>query len=233
MGGFGSGRWHRAHTKGLTSTCDRLDVLALYRAGHLAPGGDCDRLGGVLLAGFTEDGTLDRSDLYLVPIEWTACRYGGRRPWFRCPGVACDARVRILYRPWRSRYFACRHCYGLVYASQHADAFGRARERGMKIRRRLGGQHIIDPFPDRPRHMHWETYLRLWQRAERAELEALAHMGAGIDKMQAAVMRSPVGPADRPRRKMTRRAQRPVSKNGRPTGARNAEFGAERRGAAS
>ena len=36
-----------------------------------------------------------------VPILWTACHLGGRRPWFRCPvysnGQYCGRRVAVLY----------------------------------------------------------------------------------------------------------------------------------------
>jgi hypothetical protein len=49
------------------------------------------------------------------PIEWTACNFGGGRPWFRCSaasnGVFCGRRVAKLYL--LSSIFACRNCYGL------------------------------------------------------------------------------------------------------------------------
>src|SRR5215211_7505330 len=50
-----------------------------------------------------------------VPLTWTACNFGGERPWFMCPGAGCDQRVAVLYGP--GRYFLCRHCYDLVYES--------------------------------------------------------------------------------------------------------------------
>ena len=44
-----------------------------------------------------------------VPINWTACIFGGCRPWFRCPGVlkgvVCNRRVAKLYI---RGYFVCR-----------------------------------------------------------------------------------------------------------------------------
>src|SRR5258707_8196369 len=43
-----------------------------------------------------------------VALEWTACRYGGRRPWFLCP--ACRLRCAVLYLRGRT---ACRTCHGL------------------------------------------------------------------------------------------------------------------------
>jgi hypothetical protein len=57
-----------------------------------------------------------------VVITWTACHFGGRRPWFICPGHSggryCGQRVAVLYDGGES--FACRRCYGLAYASAPA-----------------------------------------------------------------------------------------------------------------
>jgi hypothetical protein len=51
-----------------------------------------------------------------VPIVWTMCHLGGRRPWFRCTaqsgGRYCGCRVAILYGA--GEVFACRRCYGLA-----------------------------------------------------------------------------------------------------------------------
>ena len=62
-----------------------------------------------------------------VPITWTACRLGGHRPWFVCPGFSdgqyCGRRVALLYGT--GDLFACRHCYGLTYASQRESLYPR------------------------------------------------------------------------------------------------------------
>jgi hypothetical protein len=54
-----------------------------------------------------------------VRIVRVACRFGGARPYFICPGVvngiACGRRVAKLHGP--GHYFLCRHCYCLAYAS--------------------------------------------------------------------------------------------------------------------
>src|SRR6266581_6623083 len=36
-----------------------------------------------------------------ITLLWTPCRYGGRRPWFRCPGITrpCGRRVGVPPRP--------------------------------------------------------------------------------------------------------------------------------------
>ena len=102
-----------------------------------------------------------------VPILWTACHLGGRRPWFRCPvysnGQYCGRRVAVLYAA--GDLFACRHCYGLGYASQQESPQSRSIRRSRKIRMRLGGSpDLLQPFPKRPRAMHQRTYIRLQAR---------------------------------------------------------------------
>jgi hypothetical protein len=51
-----------------------------------------------------------------VPITWTECHFGGRRPWFRCTvyarGRYCGRRVATIYHA--GDVFACRRCCGLV-----------------------------------------------------------------------------------------------------------------------
>src|SRR5262249_51686677 len=45
-----------------------------------------------------------------IPVVWTTCNFGGRRPWFLCTshsdGEYCGRRVAILYRA--GDVFACR-----------------------------------------------------------------------------------------------------------------------------
>jgi hypothetical protein len=111
-----------------------------------------------------------------VPITWTACHLGGGRPWFVCSvysdGRYCGRRVAVLYGA--GELFACRCCYDLAYASQQENPSLRSISRARKIRMRLGGSpNLFDPFPDKPRRMHWRTYLRLRARGEAADLLAM------------------------------------------------------------
>jgi hypothetical protein len=99
-----------------------------------------------------------------VPITWTPCSLGGRRPWFRCDayyrGRYCGRRVALLYSGGGP--FACRHCRRLAYASQNETPTLRAINRVRKIRMRLGGGFsFAEPFPEKPPRMHWRTYLRM------------------------------------------------------------------------
>ncbi len=72
-----------------------------------------------------------------VHIVRVPCRFGGNGPYFRCPGVvnglACGRRVAKLYGA--GRYFLCRHCYRLAYASQSEGAWDRALRRANKIKK--------------------------------------------------------------------------------------------------
>src|SRR5215203_3157 len=93
-----------------------------------------------------------------VPIVWTQCRLGGRRPWFRCN--PCGRRVALLYSG--GELFACRHCYGLAYESQQQPARLRQIRKKQKIRVRLGGTpNLLQPFPEKPKGMHWSSYRRI------------------------------------------------------------------------
>jgi hypothetical protein len=107
-----------------------------------------------------------------VPITWTACHLGGRRPWFvcsvSCNGRYCGRRAGVLYGA--GELFACRRCYGLAYESQQEVQRHRRISQAQKIRMRLGGSpNLCEPFPEKPKRMHWRTYLRLRARAEAAQ----------------------------------------------------------------
>lgn len=104
----------------------------------------------------------------LVPLAWSDCHLGGRRPWFICPTPECRRRVAILYG---NGVFACRRCHDLAYESQREAPDDRALRRANNIRRRLGwrvgtlnppGFHV-DPawVCYKPKGMHQSTYRRL------------------------------------------------------------------------
>jgi hypothetical protein len=108
-----------------------------------------------------------------VRIVRVPCRFGGARPYFICPGggTECGRRIAKLYLS--GRYFLCRHCDDLPYASQSEAAPDRAFRRASKIRARLGGQPgILSPFPDRPKGMWQRTYARLRHSTLEAEMLA-------------------------------------------------------------
>ena len=125
-----------------------------------------------------------------VPITWTACHLGGRRPWFVCSvyssGRYCGRRVAVLYGA--GELFACRRCYGLAYASQHEASHHRGLRRAQNLRMRLGGSpNMLEPFPDKPKGMHWRTYDRLLHAHDVAEARSNMGLMQYIDRLQGRV----------------------------------------------
>lgn len=190
MGGYGSGR-RTGRIK--VESCRSLDVNRLHREGCLRAGWaglmqwmrDGEQVAGIGLR--AEHDCLNFSYRFRiydgdwedvaesVRIVRAPCRFGGTRPYFICPGVrngsVCGRRVEKLYRP--GRYFLCRHCYRLAYASQSEDFGDRAQRRADKIRRRLGGEPGWDAlFPQKPRGMWRRTYEQLQERAFNDEMIA-------------------------------------------------------------
>jgi hypothetical protein len=106
-----------------------------------------------------------------VPLVWTRCHLGGRRPWFLC---ACGRRAAKLYQ-YGAPVFACRQCCGLAYRSQQEIPRHRAISRAQKLRMRLGGSaNLLEPFPKKPRGMYRRTYYRLSARAMAAQERSIA-----------------------------------------------------------
>lgn len=194
MGGSGSGSYYRYSSKETTGGLRCLDINWLNRKGYLAQGrrssvhwwrgnehvGSIDiyaEEASLLLEYKTCFGDGDwESVTERVFLSWTYCNYGGRRPWFVCPGVRngipCRRRVAKLFL--LGKYFLCRHCYDLVYESQRESKLHRSLNIEQNIRMRLGGSgSLADPFPSKPKGMHWNTYLRLRNKAEYAELRYL------------------------------------------------------------
>ena len=206
MGGIGSGNWYRFDKKITTGECHSLDVRYLHREGLLMSGRwftlrwlRGDRETGSIRGAVEGNVRAERVILLYrhrngpggewedvgepVPLSWTACNLGGERPWFICPGAGCGRRVAILYGP--GKYFLCRHCYDLVYQSQRDNAMYRALHRAQDIRRQLGGSaNMTEPFPEKPKGMHHETYMRLWWEHHEAEMEQLLGMREWLDKLE-------------------------------------------------
>jgi hypothetical protein len=179
---------HRFGTKTTTSCYRSLDIRRLHRAGILKPNAfamwqwsrDGQVTASIQVRSERNRVWLDyrhrradepwEAENYAVAVEWTPCHYGGSRPWFRCPALGCGRRAAILYG---GEIFACRRCYGLVYDSQNDTRHGRALSRAQAIRVKLGGSpSLFEPFPAKPKGMHWRTYHGLLLRAEQAQNES-------------------------------------------------------------
>jgi hypothetical protein len=116
-----------------------------------------------------------------VFLEHTPCNFGGYRVWFLCPG----RRVSKLYG--LGRYFLCRHCHNLAYASQNEDKVARLNRKMRKLRPKVGGDgdDVISPFPDKPKGMHWETFLRLEQKDFEADRDKMRIISKQITCLEA------------------------------------------------
>ena len=210
MGGLGSGNWYRFGKKTTVEECRSLDVRRLHgegllelgyrfswswsRAGRQIASIGCVVLGEhraervILLFRHRSGPSAEWEDVQeLVELDWTPCNFGNERPWFLCPGlvngVRCGRRVAVLYCP--GRYFLCRHCYDLAYESQRENEMHRALRRAQAIRERLGGSaNMTEPFPEKPKGMHWRTYERLFWEHHEAEMEQLAGMREWLDKLE-------------------------------------------------
>ncbi|AUN30297.1 hypothetical protein [Niveispirillum cyanobacteriorum] len=204
MGGFGSGGHNRV--AGTVEGSRTLDVMKLHRAGSLRPG-----YWGTWQWSY-QDGTTatiqqraNESEIVLiykyrpgfgdwepveqrVPIDWTACRYGGSRPWFRCVcfsgGQYCGKRVAKLYGA--GKLFACRHCYRLGYQSQLEREHLLPLHTANKLRKKLGGDPgMASPIPKKPKGMHWRTYNAAVERILTLEIEAEGELEEVILRMEA------------------------------------------------
>ncbi len=116
---------------------------------------------GILLIYKTRSGEGDwRSVRDLIPFTWTNTNFGGRRQWFVCPG--CRKPCRLIYG---GSLFRCRKCHGLKYESQYEPSYSRACTQRHELRKRLGQVGSLDdPFPPKPKGMHWSTYEQLEAR---------------------------------------------------------------------
>ena len=210
MGGVGSGGW-QGPRKGLVEDHLDLDVLELHRERRLEPGEWCyrtwrrgDRALLTVMIQALDDGVelsypprtradkgrIFRQTRYDVPLEWTACNFGGERPWFVCPGevdgVACGGRAAKLY--YRDGLFLCRLCQDLSYASQGRVLRTSPLRKAQAIRLRAGGSlDIRDPFPPRPKGMQRATHARLHGEYLAALEEHLGVTGAYLGRVDGTI----------------------------------------------
>jgi hypothetical protein len=210
LGGPGSGSWYRFGKKTTVEGCHSLDVRRLYREGLLKPGyrfswswsragRQTASIAGVVLGSSRPERVVllfrhrsgpdaEWEDAQQpVALEWTPCNFGGERPWFICSGVLngvrCGRRVAVLHG--LGKWFLCRHCYDLSYESQREDKIQQALRRAQNIRQRLGGSaNMMEPFTEKPKGMHHDTYMRLFWEHHEAEMGQMVGMREWLDKLQ-------------------------------------------------
>lgn len=101
-----------------------------------------------------------------IYLEWTECHFGGERPWFVCQ--KCGERKGVLFDDVR---FHCRKCLDLTYQSSNISdpekkAMHKLRKIGQKLmpdkeldyRTPIKFDQIVPTTPEKPDHMHQDTY---------------------------------------------------------------------------
>jgi hypothetical protein len=181
----------------------RLDVRWMKREGLLTPGRistvretHYGRPRGVVTVAASDDGvwlTIHGRRQWLGITE-TPVHLGGSRPWFRC---GCGNRAALVYgspQPGGSR-FACRECKRLAYPSQREDPRHRPITMASRIRQQLGGSaSLAQPFPPKPKGMHWTTYERRRARAVAYERRSLSGMREALAQLQKRIGRRDFSP---------------------------------------
>lgn len=183
MGGFGSGNRMQSRSRPLCEQMRRIDVRYMQNTRLLMAGthgtlrwrwGD-EPSGSVqykmhesameLIYRFRRDDEDWQDARERITLEKRPQPFGGERTYFLCP--RCNRRCMVLYGGLR---FLCRKCHGAGYMSQSEDAIDRLRRKAEKLRTRLGDSQGIDwPLPDKPKGMHWRTYLAARQAILMAE----------------------------------------------------------------
>jgi hypothetical protein len=60
-----------------------------------------------------------------------------------------------------------------------------ALHRAQSVRERLGrSANMMEPFPEKPKGMHWKTYERLWWEHHEAEMEQLIGMREWLARLE-------------------------------------------------
>lgn len=189
-------------TKRLTSQMDALDIRTVKRRGRLSPGESCiwtwTRSSGVQsrISMYAHDDAVTLSyrtkshdedewkDIsYRVKVARTPCNYGGSRDWWICPG--CGKRVAILFGGGR---YLCRHCHGLTYRSTRIQPGSAHYARANKVRERLGwGGGVASPMGEKPKGMHWATYLHHLTMLNKHGMAAMETTDNLVDRVTASL----------------------------------------------
>ena len=129
-----------------------------------------------------------------IPVIHLRCRFGGSRAYFICPGPGnrTDCGQRVAKLQLSGRYFLCRQCNQLPYASQYEQPWQRALRRANKLKQRLGiGVGIAEPFPEKPKGMWVRTYGCLLNEILQAEMLANEAQANRFQRLLAQVVDDP------------------------------------------
>ena len=182
MGGSGSGTWYRWNKKAYAEDVNRIDIRSMKKQNILFSGSAGSMswsYNGTETSSISYSISIDKMVLNYrhrqkggdweivtdsIALDEVACHYGGARKWLLCP--SCDVRTGVLYNV--GKYFRCRKCTGISYASQSEGSLDRKVRKTRKVRRKLdiGSENwspdcLGDPIYMKPKGMHWQTFGRL------------------------------------------------------------------------
>jgi hypothetical protein len=106
---------------------------------------------------------------------------GSARRWLSCP--SCGRACRVVYA---KAGFRCRRCIGNgTYKSQSESKRWRQVTQAQKLHKRYGGSgNITEPFPRKPRAMHWRKYRKLEARFLACQCQAAAGLAAAVANLK-------------------------------------------------
>ena len=148
-----------------SSNVEAWSIFELRRDGALAPG--FEHVDGYVLNGERTWFSMKVLDQFIemmidgvdtrVEIERAACRFGGDRPWWRCP--KCGSRRGVIYRQGTS--WGCRDCLRLRYRSHRLSRRNRFALKAQELHLDLGGTgSLTDTLPDeKPMNMRRRTFV--------------------------------------------------------------------------
>lgn len=115
---------------------------------------------------------------------------GGAPTWFRCPcivnGRPCYRRVGKLFSA--GRYFLCRHCQNVAYASQSETLLDLAHWKRDKVRAAVGAEPgCYGRIPPRRKGQWHRTYLRQWEAVHAVDSVAGQAFGEAAAKLLARI----------------------------------------------
>lgn len=196
MGGLGSGGWNHSGRATVEDTAT-LTIAALRKRGGLRSGahtiwrwsrgghafasigvhGGCENI-RLSYSVCENSGESQRIEEH-VALAYRPCRFGGQRPFFRCP--RCGRDVAALHL--RGARFVCRTCGRLTYASRRERERDRNLRAANRLRGRLGGDAgALNPIAERPRRMWRRTYDRLVAEIERREGRAFEELAGWMTR---------------------------------------------------
>lgn len=101
-----------------------------------------------------------QNNSYTVQIAYSACHFGGSRPWFICP--CCGHRMASLL--FYNHKFGCRHCLNTCYSIENKSPIDRQRLREQRLLNQLGcatySELIWFDSLRKPKGMHLSSFER-------------------------------------------------------------------------